>query len=92
MIVRLVKMEFEEDQIESFRSVFNSAQPKIEKMVGCFGLSLHQDINQPTVFFTISKWNDEESLDNYRQSDLFINTWRKVKPMFSKKAEAWSLK
>lgn len=91
MIVRLVKMEFKQEDIENFRSIFLIAQPQIEKMDGCLGVNLHQDLNQPKIFFTISKWDNEISLEHYRQSALFITTWKKVKPMFNKKAEAWSL-
>lgn len=91
MIVRLVKMEFKQKEIENFRSLFLNAQPLIEAMEGCLLVNLHQDLKQPEVFFTISKWENEESLENYRQSELFITTWKKVKPMFSNKAEAWSL-
>ena len=91
MIVRLVKMEFKQVEIENFRSIFLTVQPQIEKMEGCLSVNLHQDIKQPEIFFTISNWENDASLENYRQSELFIITWKKVKPLFTKKAEAWSL-
>ena len=91
MITRLVKMEFRQEEIENFRSIFLNVQPLIEKMDGCLAVNLHQDVNEPKVFFTISKWESEVGLENYRQSEVFITTWKKVKPLFSNKAEAWSL-
>lgn len=91
MIIRLVKMEFKLDKIDVFRSIFSDMKPKIEKMEGCLQVNLHQDAQHPEIFFTISHWDDEMSLECYRNSELFINTWKKVKLLFNKKAEAWSL-
>lgn len=84
-------MEFKKEEIENFHSIFINAQPEIEKMEGCLAVNLHQDLIKHELFFTISKWDSDESLENYRQSELFIAIWKKVKPLFSQKAEAWSL-
>jgi quinol monooxygenase YgiN len=91
MIVRLVKMVFEKDKLEDFKSIFQQSQSKIELMDGCLSVKLHQDVNHLQIFFTISEWQSELHLENYRNSELFITTWQKVKPMFAAKAEAWSL-
>lgn len=91
MIIRLVKMEFNEDKIEIFSSIFEEIKPMILKMNGCVGVDLHQDIKNVNIFFTISHWENEDSLNAYRDSELFIKTWKKVKPLFKNKAEAWSL-
>ncbi len=91
MIIRLVKMTFEKSKIESFKLIFESSQSKIILMQGCLKVELHQDIKQPEIFFTISHWERESDLENYRKSELFINTWKQVKPFFKEKAEAWSL-
>lgn len=92
MIIRLVKMEFKKDEIDEFRSIFMETKPLIEKMEGCLQVNLHQDAQHPEIFFTISHWNSETDLNQYRDSELFIKTWKKVKLLFNKKAEAWSLK
>ena len=84
-------MEFMQAEIENFRCIFLIAQTQIEKMEGCLSVNLHQDLKQPEIFFTISNWDSDASLENYRQSELFIITWKKVKPLFAKKAETWSL-
>ena len=91
MIVRLVKMTFKDSEIDNFKSIFKITQPKIAEMKGCLKVDLRQDINQPEIFFTISHWENEDGLENYRKSQLFINTWKQVKPLFITKAEAWSL-
>ncbi len=90
-MIRLVKMCLKEDGIEEFCTIFNDAKSKIESMDGCIKVYLHQEIHQSEIFFTISEWQNEQSLENYRNSELFINTWKKVKPLFKEKAEAWSL-
>lgn len=91
MIVRLVKMVIVTPQINQFVDIFKNAETKIAKMQGCISVHLHQDIHQPQIFFTISKWDNESSLEDYRKSELFIDTWKRVKPLFEIKAEAWSL-
>ncbi|MBK0383231.1 antibiotic biosynthesis monooxygenase [Pedobacter sp. SD-b] len=84
-------MNLKKDKIDSFKSVFEMAKPKIISMQGCLQVDLHQDIKNPEIFFTISHWANEAALENYRNSDLFITTWKQVKPLFKEKAEAWSL-
>ncbi|MBU0696227.1 MAG: antibiotic biosynthesis monooxygenase [Bacteroidetes bacterium] len=91
MMIRLVKMEFEEDKVALFSSIFEKVKPMISKMDGCVDVNLHQDIKNSNIFFTISHWENEAALNVYRDSELFINTWKKVKPLFKNKAEAWSL-
>lgn len=90
-MVRLVKMCFQYENISLFKEIFEASRSKIENMPGCLKVELHQEINQKNTFFTISYWESEEDLENYRKSELFIITWRKVKPLFKAKAEAWSL-
>ncbi|RYF90282.1 MAG: hypothetical protein EOO00_09145 [Chitinophagaceae bacterium] len=58
---------------------------------GCVDVQLKVDIFQPGVFFTISIWESEAALNIYRDSALFRETWKKVKPHFRSKAQAWSL-
>jgi heme-degrading monooxygenase HmoA len=43
------------------------------------------------VFFTFSIWENEEALENYRQSELFRSTWSKTKVLFSDKPNAWTV-
>ncbi|MEO5911801.1 MAG: antibiotic biosynthesis monooxygenase family protein [Pelobium sp.] len=90
-MIRLVKMCFQEEHISLFKEIFKASQSKIENMPGCLKVDLHQEINEKNTFFTISHWESEEDLENYRKSELFISTWKKVKPLFKVKAEAWSL-
>jgi heme-degrading monooxygenase HmoA len=91
MILRLVKMVFVDNYISDFVEIFKQSQPKIAKMTGCISVKLQQGVNNPQIFFTISEWETEAHLEDYRKSELFISTWKKVKPMFAAKAEAWSL-
>lgn len=90
MIVRIVKLQFKEEEIEAFKSYFDSISHLIRNFDGCQRLELLQEIHQPSIFFTYSYWNDEQSLENYRNSDLFKSFWTVAKSKFSQKAEAWS--
>jgi (4S)-4-hydroxy-5-phosphonooxypentane-2,3-dione isomerase len=44
------------------------------------------------VFFTLSVWDSEASLNTYRHSDFFRTTWAKTKVLFSDKPAAWTTK
>lgn len=91
MLIRVVKMQFNVHFIEEFKILFNEVKPKISNFEGCLGVKLLQHETDLSIFFTISEWRRADNLENYRKSDLFIETWAKVKPNFSAKAEAWSL-
>lgn len=85
-------MTFLADKVEEFLVVFNSAKDKIRSFPGCISMELLNDINQPSVYVTISLWKSEEDLENYRNSELFKNTWSRTKALFAEKAQAFSLR
>ncbi|HPQ22040.1 MAG TPA: antibiotic biosynthesis monooxygenase [Saprospiraceae bacterium] len=91
MITRIVKMEFEPCRIDDFLSVFEASKLKIRNFKGCHHLELWQDNSSPNVIFTYSHWENEASLDNYRNSELFQNTWEKTKVLFNAKPQAWTV-
>ncbi len=92
MIVRIVKMEFQPDKIESFKAIFEARKKHIRAFPGCQYLELLQgNAANKSVFMTYSYWDSEEDLNNYRYSELFAETWKETKILFSKKAEAISL-
>lgn len=91
MIIRIVKMEFQEDKIESFKTLFENTREKIAASEGCRELYLLNDIYQPNIFMTYSIWDEESYLHAYRDSPLFNTTWETVKKWFSAKPQAWSL-
>lgn len=91
MFTRIVKMEFREEEIGVFLSNFEEVKEKIRNFPGCCFLELYRDKNDETIFFTYSRWRDESDLENYRNSTLFKSVWGQTKPMFRKRAEAWSV-
>lgn len=91
MITRIVKMTFRSENIAAFKEIFYESQKLIRAFDGCIRLELMKDISNDFTFFTISHWESEESLNNYRDSYLFKHTWSRVKPLFSERALAWSL-
>jgi len=91
MIIRIVKMHFREEEIESFMQLFMKVKDKIGNFDGCYGVDLIKDIHQPNILFTYSKWVSEDHLNAYRASELFAETWQLTKAKFAQKAEAWSV-
>ena len=91
MFTRIVKMNFEKENISTFLKNFEEVKDKIRNFPGCCFLELYQDKNNEAIFFTYSRWKDESNLENYRNSELFKEVWSQTKPMFSERAQAWSV-
>ena len=91
MLIRIVKITFDPSRTEEFQEVFETNKHRISGFDGCESVMLLREINQDNIFFTYSHWRDEEALNTYRKSDIFKEIWGKTKPMFSEKAEAWSV-
>ncbi len=91
MFTRIVKMEFEAADVAAFLSNFDSVKEKIRAFPGCDFLELYRDKTDPCIFFTYSRWENEQALENYRKSELFKNVWATTKSMFRSKAKAWSV-
>ena len=91
MLIRYVRMTFREDKTDEFQAIFNASKDKIKAMAGCQYLELLRDINQPNIFMTHSHWNSENDLNNYRDSELFKETWANTKALFAEKPIAFSV-
>jgi quinol monooxygenase YgiN len=91
MFVRIVKMSFHSKYINDFLMVFDEKKELIRNFKGCNFLELYQDKTNPEIFFTYSYWEKENDLENYRNSELFINVWAKTKTFFNDKPQAWSV-
>jgi heme-degrading monooxygenase HmoA len=91
MITRIVKMTFRPGTEADFQQVFRESQPVIKTFAGCIDVNAFNDVANPLVYFTISQWESEEALNNYRNSEFFKQTWTKTKALFESKAEAYSL-
>ena len=91
MLVRIVKMEFRPEKVSDFLRFFDSVKNEIATFDGCLGMKLMQDQVNPAIIFTYSHWENQESLNKYRDSELFGKVWPNVKPWFNAKPEAWSL-
>ncbi|MBT8394940.1 MAG: antibiotic biosynthesis monooxygenase [Bacteroidia bacterium] len=91
MFIRIVKMSFAEENIETFLENFHKNKEKIRAVDGCNLLELLRDKDNTNQFFTYSYWNDQTDLDNYRQSELFKTVWAKTKVLFNEKPQAWSV-
>ena len=91
MIVRVVKMNFREEEVSNFLVLFNERKVLIRSFEGCHHLELWQETGRNNVFFTYSIWESEQHLDHYRFSELFKDTWAKTKALFADKPQAWSV-
>lgn len=92
MILRIVKMTFQPEKVNTFRTLFEETKHQIRSFEGCQHLELWQDTNDPRIFFTYSIWEKQDNLTKYRNSELFKQTWQETKALFADKPEAWSVK
>lgn len=91
MLLRIVKMTFDQNKITDFLDSFDNIKENIISFEGCELLELYRDKNNPCIFFTYSHWASEKDLNNYRDSAFFKNVWAKTKMMFSERPLAWSV-
>lgn len=90
-IRRIVKMTFQPDRVRDFLEIFDDSKREIRRFPGNAGLQLLRATAEPNILFTLSDWESEAALENYRASELFTSTWKKSKALFSEKAAAWSV-
>ncbi len=84
-------MTFKPEETDVFLKVFNQSKELIRGFEGCSYLELLREKKEGNVFFTYSKWDSEESLNNYRHSELFATTWAQTKILFADKPQAWTV-
>ncbi|MBR9919897.1 MAG: antibiotic biosynthesis monooxygenase [Bacteroidetes bacterium] len=91
MITRLVKLTFHPENTDRFQTIFKTYRSAIRKSPGCKHLEAWQDISDPRIFFTYSKWEDAADLENYRHSETFREVWGQTKVLFAERPQAWSV-
>jgi hypothetical protein len=83
VLIRLVRMTFRPDSVDTFLAIFDESASQIRSFPGCHHLELWKDAAGTNVFTTYSLWEDEAALEQYRRSELFTRTWSRTKALFS---------
>lgn len=92
MIKRIVMMQLLPEHESLFKGIFEGAKQQIRSQPGCEGVELLRSSGEGFInIWTISLWHSEEALNAYRDTDLFLTTWKAVKPLFTAKTKAWTL-
>jgi autoinducer 2-degrading protein len=91
MITRIVKMQFQPEKEDQFLGIIHQNADKIRSFEGCLEMRLFKVKSSAVLYMTISRWENEEFLEKYRNSDLFRSTWSATKALFSGSPEAWTL-
>lgn len=91
MLIRIVMMHFSQSGVEQFLQIFNDNKQAIRNVEGCSHLQLLKDVHDPLRYTTLSHWDSAESLERYRNSELFKKVWSRVKMLFSERSQAYSL-
>ncbi|GAB4011968.1 hypothetical protein GCM10028808_26920 [Spirosoma migulaei] len=90
MLVRIVRMTFQEGKLADFHAIFDASKQHIRSFPGNCHLELLRDPDHPNVRMTYSLWSSAEALEAYRQSDLFRTTWAATKALFAERTVAFS--
>jgi quinol monooxygenase YgiN len=90
MIYRIVRMEFKPENKKKFIEIFYAKRENILAFQGCVSVELMEDKRDKSGVATFSIWENLDTLDSYRNSSTFQETWDIVKPLFSSKPQAWS--
>ena len=91
MLLRIVRMEFQEEKVLDFQKLFKNIKGKLSDFKGCQSIHLYRDQDQFNVFYTHSHWLSVDHLNKYRASIFFKTTWAEVKVLFADKPRAYSL-
>ena len=91
-LIRVVRMTFRPEEVLAFLENFEAHKILIRNFPGCRHLELWRDENQKNIFITYSHWENEEALNQYRDSELFKSVWSFTRSLFSEKPQAWSTK
>jgi len=91
MIIRIVRMHFTEAGVEEFLQIFEKHKTAIRNFPGCSHLQLLKDVGDSNTYTTLSHWDNEQSLENYRKSELFGQVWGRVKTLFAERSQTFSL-
>ena len=84
-------MTFKAEMIDQFLAIFEESKDLIRAFEGCEHVELLRVADQDHIMCTLSFWDSEESLEKYRQSELFKTTWARTKVLFETRADAWTL-
>lgn len=84
-------MHFKPEEIEPFLAIFNANKDAIRSFPGCTYMELMRDLNAPSTLVTISYWESPDDLEEYRKSALFRSVWTRVRQLFARKPEAFTV-
>ena len=90
MLVRIVRMTFLEGTLDDFQVIFDNSKHHIRAFPGNCHLELLRDPDHSTVRMTYSLWESADTLEAYRQSELFRTIWAATKVLFAERAIAFS--
>lgn len=91
MIIRIVRLTFRSEETNNFEALFDRTCNQIRNFEGCRHLQLLRDKDNPNIYCTYSHWDNEQCLENYRNSAFFKDTWTQTKALFADKPLAFSV-
>ncbi len=91
MIVRIVRLPADPAKFDELAELYKNGAKVVRSWPGSLKLELFQDADDPYTLVTISHWESEEALQDYRHSDYFRGFWPKVRASLRNSASAETL-
>ncbi len=91
MIVRVVHLPADPEKFDELAELYERGAKVVRSWPGALKLELFHDSEEPYTLVTISHWESEEALQDYRHSEYFRGFWPKVRATLRGRASAETL-
>lgn len=94
MIQRLVKFTIKNGRESDFLDLCKESKIEFDSFLenGCIESKFWQDTRVPTIFFALTVWKNQESVDSYHHSPHSADFWKKVIDVCALSPEVFVLK
>lgn len=87
MITVIAKVTAKENQIDVVKAGLKSVVEPTQNEDGCLLYELHQDVENPNIFFFYENWDSVEHLENHRMSEHMVHLGETIKGLLEKHME-----
>lgn len=91
MILRIVKMELKETNIDLFHLFMKNLKDEKLKLEGCLHYDYFCDKQNEHIYFSYTIWVTDRHLKKYKKTELFKEVTRTVRNLCKKEPIAWTV-
>ena len=92
MITRIVRLTLKDElSLDEFKKLYTKRNPKSRGVSGCLEVRIMKDIKENNIYYTVSKWSNNQALEDYRSSEYFKQTWPMVKSTLAARTKVFTM-